>query len=112
MPISWKFVLILLLARSRQEWADREKLYIAQINVLLEQLGGKPKRFTDSQRALLGSLAKSVGRKGLFDISTLVTPDTLLRWYAKVVLSQCRLNIGMLLRSAGVFGQYTMGRRI
>ena len=44
MPISWKFVLILLLARSREEWVDREKLYFAQINVLLEQLGGKPKR--------------------------------------------------------------------
>jgi len=85
MPVSWKFILILLLARSQQEWADREKFYIAQINVLLEQLGGKPKRFTDPQRALLGSLAKSVGRLGLFDISTLVTPDTLLRWYKKLV---------------------------
>ena len=62
-----------------------QKFYIAQINVLLEQLGGKPKRFTDAQRALLASLAKSVGRQELFNISTLVTPDTLLRWYKKLV---------------------------
>ena len=79
-------MLSLLLARSRQEWADREKLYIAQINVLLEQLGGKSKRFTDPQRAILDSLAKSIGRQGLFEIFTLITPDTLMRWLVQISL--------------------------
>ncbi len=29
--------------------------------------------------------AKDIGRKGLFEISTLVTPDTLLRWYRRLI---------------------------
>ncbi len=31
------------------------------------------------------SRAQAIGRKGLFEISTLVTPDTLLRWYRRLI---------------------------
>jgi putative transposase len=44
--------------------------------VLREQLGAKRLRFTDVQRRRLADKAK-IARKGLFEISTLVTPDTL-----------------------------------
>jgi len=53
--------------------------------VLREQLGGKRLPFTDSQRRRLAAKAKAIGRKGLFEISTLVTPDTLLRWYRRLI---------------------------
>ena len=85
MSITWKFILIILSAQAKQEYAAREQLYIAQIKVLLEQLGGKPRRFTDTQRAFLASIAKQIGRKVLFEITTLVTPDTLLGWHKRLI---------------------------
>src|SRR5882762_272871 len=57
----------------------------AENRVLLEQLGGKPRRFTDAQRVRLARKAKLVGRRRLGQITTLVTPDTLLRWFRALV---------------------------
>jgi hypothetical protein len=53
--------------------------------VLREQLNGKRLLFTDSQRRRLANIAKLIGRKWLFEIGTIVTPDTLLRWYRQLV---------------------------
>jgi transposase InsO family protein len=53
--------------------------------VLREQLSGRRLRFTDGQRRRLAAKAKVIGRKGLFEIGTLVTPDTLLRWYRRLI---------------------------
>jgi hypothetical protein len=52
---------------------------------LREQFGGKRLRFTDRQRRRLAVKAKAMGRKRLFEIGTPVTPDTLLRWYRKLI---------------------------
>lgn len=60
--------------------------YLQEENrILLEQLGGKPKRFNDSQRIRLARKAKLVGRRRLGKLATLVTPDTLLRWFRVLV---------------------------
>jgi hypothetical protein len=48
-------------------------------------MGGKRLRFTDPQRRRLAAKAKKVGRKGLSEIETLVSPDTLLRWYRQLI---------------------------
>lgn len=53
--------------------------------ILLEQLGGKPRRFTDAQRLRLARKAKVIGRRRLGQIATIVTPDTLLRWFRVLV---------------------------
>ncbi len=53
--------------------------------VLREQLGDGRLLFTDGQRRRLALRAKAIGRKGLFEISTVVTPDTLLRWYRRLI---------------------------
>ena len=53
--------------------------------MLRERLGGKRLLLTDAQRRRLAAKAKKIGRKGLFEISTLVTPDTLLRWYRRLI---------------------------
>lgn len=53
--------------------------------ILLEQLGGKPRRFTDAQRApgakSLGARSNPVARSG----EPRVTPGTLLRWFRRLV---------------------------
>jgi hypothetical protein len=53
--------------------------------IVLEQLGGKPRRFTDAQRLRLARKAKVIGRRRLGQIATIVTPDTLLRWFRVLV---------------------------
>jgi transposase InsO family protein len=60
--------------------------YLQEENrVLREQLGAERLLFTDVQRRRLAAKAKKMGRKGLFEIRTLVTPDTLLRWYRRLI---------------------------
>ena len=60
--------------------------YLQEENrVLREQLGAKRLLFTDVQRRRLAAKANKMGRKGLFEIRTLVTPDTLLRWYGRLI---------------------------
>lgn len=65
-------------------WVNRHQQnvieYLQEENrTLREQFGGKRLRFTDQQRRRLAAKAKKVGRRGLLQIKTLVTPDTLLR---------------------------------
>ena len=43
-----------------------------------------PVRSTPRQCRRLAAKAKVLGRRGLFEITTLVTPDTLLRWYRRL----------------------------
>jgi putative transposase len=60
--------------------------YLQEENrILLEQLGGKPNRFTDAQRIRLARKAKLVGRRRLERLATLVTSNTLLRWFRVLV---------------------------
>ena len=60
--------------------------YLQEENrVMREQLGAKRLLFTDVQRRRLAAKARKMGRKGLFEIGTLVTPDTLLRGYRRLI---------------------------
>jgi transposase InsO family protein len=69
-------------SRHQQEMIE----YLQEENrALREQLGGKRLRFTDVQRRRLARRAHPIGRRGLSEITTLVTPDTLLRWYRELV---------------------------
>src|ERR1022692_927086 len=64
--------------------ADCHRIPPGRKRILLEQLGGKPNRFTDAQRIRLARKAKLVGRRRLGKLATLVTPDTL-RWFRVLV---------------------------
>lgn len=56
--------------------------------VLKGRLGGRRLRFTDDERRRLARKAQALGRKLLNELDTLVTPDTLLRWYRELVASK------------------------
>jgi putative transposase len=74
-------------------WINRHQLdvieYLQEENrVLKERLGGRRLRFTDAERRRLARKAQALGRKVLNELETLVTPDTLLRWYRELVASK------------------------
>ena len=60
----------------------------AENRVLRELHGNKRLRFTDDQRRRLAAKGKALGRKILGEIGSLVTPDTILRWYRKLIATK------------------------
>jgi hypothetical protein len=69
---------------NRHQQAVIEYLH-AENQALREQLGKKRIRWTDAQRRRLAENAKAIGRSALHQLGTVVTPDTLLRWYRNLV---------------------------
>ncbi len=80
-----QFVLALLAGWVNRHQHDVIDYLQAENRIFREQLGDRRPRFTDAQRRRLAVAAKKVGRAKLFDIEPIVTPDTLLRWYRKLV---------------------------
>ena len=56
-----------------------------ELRLLREKLGARRLRFTDTERMRLARLGKELGRKGLREVATLASPDTILRWYRELV---------------------------
>src|SRR5437667_9447390 len=74
-------------------WVNRRQLdaidYLkAENRVLREQLCGRRLRFTDDQRRRLALRGKVLGRSGLRDVTSLLTPDTILRWYRQLIAAK------------------------
>ena len=60
--------------------------YLREENrVLREQLGGQPLRLTDAQRRRLAVRGEKLGRRALAQVASIVTPDTILRWYRRLI---------------------------
>jgi hypothetical protein len=71
-------------------WIERHQqqviAYLQEENRLLKaQRGGQRLRLTDTERRRLAALAQPLGRKRLKEVATLATPDTLLRWYKRLI---------------------------
>ena len=68
--------------RRQQEIIDFQN---AQIQALMAKLGKKRILLTDDQRRVLAVKGKSIGRKALMELTTVVTPDTIMRWHRRLV---------------------------
>ena len=71
-------------------WLHREQTdliaFLREENrVLKSRLGGRRLRFEDDERRRLGELGHRLGRRLLKQVSTVVTPDTILRWHRELV---------------------------
>jgi len=74
-------------------WIHREQQraieYLFEENrVLKEQLGGRRLRLTDDQRRRLAAKGKQLGRRLLGRVSTIVTPDTIMRWHRQLIAAK------------------------
>ena len=74
-------------------WINRHQQSVieylqAENRALREQLGPKRIRWTDAQQKVLAEKARAVGRAALTELGPVVTPDTLLRWYRKLVATK------------------------
>ncbi len=79
-------VLIAMVAGWIQQHQQQVITYLIEENRILKgQLGGRRLRLTDTERRRLAALAHPLGRKRLKDIATIATPDTLLRWYRRLI---------------------------
>ena len=81
----WYFILGCLAAWLNRELHQQLAYARLELDVVKEMLGKKRLLFTDDQRRRLAAQAKQVGRKGLLEIGSLVTPDTLLRWHRELI---------------------------
>jgi hypothetical protein len=57
--------------------------------VLRERIESRRLHFTDDQRLRLAAKARTVGRRRLGEIATIVTSDTLLAWHRTLIAKQC-----------------------
>ena len=71
-------------------WVNRHQddliAYLREENrVLREHLGPRPLRLTDAQRRRLAVRGQKLGRRVWMQVDGIVTPDTILRWYRRVI---------------------------
>ena len=93
-------VLIAMVAGWLQRHQQQVIAYLLVENrVLKAQLGGRRLRLTDAERRCLAALAHPLDRTRLQEVATIATPDTLLRWYRRLIAQKfdgsrhrCRLG--------------------
>jgi putative transposase len=79
-------VLIAMVAGWLQRHQQQVITYLHEENrVLKAQLAGRRLRLTDTERHRLATLAYPLGRQCLQEVSTIATPETLLRWYTRLI---------------------------
>jgi transposase InsO family protein len=79
-------VLIAMVAGWLQRHQQQVITYLlAENRVLKAQLGGRRLRLTDTERRRLAALAHPIGRTRLKAMATIATPETLMRWYYRLI---------------------------
>jgi putative transposase len=93
-------VLIAMVAGWLQRHQQQVITYLYEENRILKaQFGGRRLRLTDMERRRLAALAHPIGRTRLKEMATIATPDTLMRWYHRLIAQKfdgshhrCRLG--------------------
>ena len=81
----WQFFCVTLVGWMHREQQKIIDFYRLQVEALMKAQGKKRLLLTDDQRRLLAVKGKSLGRKALMELTTIVTPDTILRWHRTLV---------------------------
>ena len=81
----WHILLAALCGMVNERQQQIIEFQNAQIEALLKKPGKKRLLLDDDQRRLLAVKAHAIGRKALLELTTIVTPDTILHWHRKLV---------------------------
>ena len=81
----WQFYVVILVGWLNREQQKIIEFYQTQLDALMKAQGKKRLLLTDDQRRLLAVKGKALGRKALMELTTIVTPDTILRWHRMLV---------------------------
>ena len=81
----WQFCFMILASWVHSEQQKIIEFYRVELEAVMKAQGKKRLLLTDDQRRLLAVKGKSLGRKTLMELSTIVTPDTILRWHRELV---------------------------
>ncbi len=81
----WQLYLVILAGWINRQQQKVIEYLLTENQVLKEKLGKKRILLTDDQRRRLAVKGKILGRKALRELTTIVTPDTILRWHRQLV---------------------------
>jgi len=81
----WQLAFAILSGWVHQRQQQIIEFQDSMIISLMQSQGKKRLLLTDDQRRLLAVKGKALGRKTLRELTTLVTPDTILRWHRELV---------------------------
>ena len=85
MPHALHFLIFAAAGWLHRRQEDRIDYLREENRVLREQLAGRPLRLTDAQRRRLAIRGQKLGRRVLSQVAGIVTPDTVLRWYRRLI---------------------------
>jgi len=85
MPHALQFLLLTVAGWVNRHHEDLIDYLREENHVLREQRGGRPLRLTDAQRRRLAVRGRKLGRRVLTQVAGIVTRDTILRWYRRLV---------------------------
>ena len=80
----WARLLAFVTGLVNQELLLRNEYLIAENRILRSKLPNRL-RLSDPDRAVLGEIAKRLGRRALRDIARVARPDTILGWYRRLI---------------------------
>jgi putative transposase len=83
--LPFQFLVMTLAGWVSRNQQDIIEYLLEENRILREHHGQKRLRFTDAQRRRLARKAKKLRRRVLLSLETVVTPDTLLRWYRNLI---------------------------
>ena len=81
----WQFFVVIFVGWVNREQQKIIEFYEEQVEALMKSQGKKRLLLTDDQRRILAVKGKALGRKALMELTTIVTPDTILRWHRQLV---------------------------
>jgi hypothetical protein len=84
----WQLLLVILSGWIERHQQAQLEFQRTQLLVLLEILGKKRIVLNDDQRRRWAVKGKTLGRKALLEVATIVTPDTILRWHRRLVAAK------------------------
>ena len=96
--MEWPRLLAYITGRVDKELLVRNEYLAAESRILRAKIKGRLQRL-DGEKCTLAEIAHRLGRKALAEVAVAAKPDTILRWFRRLVArkfdgSACRQSIG------------------